>query len=443
MRASRLVGVLLLLQGTVQAQGPSPGTTFPPEALLADIDHLQRVIQRKHPAPFLYTSTERLRQGFDSLRSTVHGPMTALRFLSHIAALYPLLADGHTMFLPGAASPVPGQPARYLPLYPVWADGRLVVLRNGSDDPQACPGAEILAINGVPSAAIMDTLMRRQVRDGANSTYPAWILGRYFREYYRFSFDGPDTFDVVLRGRHAPMHLRIAALPADRIRANEALRDPEPRPSILEDDFRRSELLLEPARPIALLTLPSFDDLGARRPGRSANKRHLRGIFDRIHHHRVQSLILALRGNMGGDPALAKALLAHLLDEPFHLVLRGPAQGRCRPVKRPFTGKLVVLMDGGSFSATGMVLSCLERHARATFIGEEAGGNRTVLCGSPARIVLPNTRLDCMISTRLWRLADRMNDGHGVMPTDLVIPTIEDRLQGRDPALLRAFDVVD
>ena len=140
---------------------------------------------------------------------------------------------------------------------------------------------------------------------------------------------------------------------------------------------------------------------------------------------------------------MAKLLLAHLLNAPFHLVWKGPASGRCRPVAHPYAGKLVVLMDGGSFSATGMVLSCLERHGRATFIGEEAGGNRTVLSGSPKHFRLPNTGLDCYISTRLWQLVDRPNEGHGVLPTIAVAPTIEDIVHRRDPvmeAALRALE---
>ena len=89
-----------------------------------------------------------------------------------------------------------------------------------------------------------------------------------------------------------------------------------------------------------------------------------------------------------------------------------------------------------------MVLSCLERHQRATFIGEEAGGNRTVISGSPKKFTLPNTRLDCYISTRTWQLADGTNDGHGVMPTIPISPTIDDLVQGRDPVMEAALEFI-
>ncbi len=90
-----------------------------------------------------------------------------------------------------------------------------------------------------------------------------------------------------------------------------------------------------------------------------------------------------------------------------------------------------------------MVLSCLERHRQATFIGQEAGGKRTVLSGSREHVPPPSTGLDCCISTRLWQFADRPNDGHGVMPTTAVSPTIEDIVHGRDPVMESALRALE
>lgn len=414
------------------AQDTPPSRTYRPEALRADIDHLRRALLRRHPDPFRYTTRERMDRCFDSLSASATGPMTELRFLSHIAAVYPMLADGHTLFLPGPGTSDQHREARFLPILPYWTGGHLYVRANGSPSPQVRPGAEILAINGVPSAAIMDTLMRRQIRDGANTTYPEWILNNYFRAYYRFSFGEPDTFDVALQDGHARTHVRMASLPADRIDANRRRHGPhgggvEVRPGY--------GLEVDTAAAWAILTIPSFAELGPGLERFSACRRRLRADLERIRTSGVQRLLLDLRGNQGGRPALAKELLAHLLKEPFHLVWKGPSRGPRRPVDHPFEGPMVVLMDGGSFSVTGMVLSCLERHQRATFIGVEAGGNRTVLSGSPRRVVLPNTGIHCHISSRNWRLADRPNDGHGVMPTLEVVPGINDLLSGDDPVL--------
>jgi Peptidase family S41 len=412
---------------------------YSPAALQRDLDFLEAKLRGSHPDLNMYTAEDRIDHCFDSLRSHLEDLRTDLQLVSAAAALYPLLGDGHTMFLPGPLTASRGTSAGYLPFDPVQVEGHLYVRRNGTSDGRLVPGAEVLAINGVPAAAILDTLMRRQVRDGHNTTFPAWILNNWFKEYYRLSFGEPARFSVDLGSASGRMTVIVPALPKDSIRANIARNHPD----VGAENEVKPLLRIAADAHHAVLTIPTFDDL--RDPG--APKRSGRALihdaFGALRARKVQRIVLDLRGNQGGEPALAKLLLSYLLDEPFQLVWKGPASGTSRPQRDPFAGKLIVLMDGGSFSVTGMVLSCLERHGRATFIGEEAGGNRTIIAGSPKHLRLPNTGMDCYISTRLWRMVDRPNDGHGVMPTIPVSPTIDDIIDGRDPvmeAALKAFE---
>ncbi|MEO8067653.1 MAG: S41 family peptidase [Flavobacteriales bacterium] len=187
--------------------------------------------------------------------------------------------------------------------------------------------------------------------------------------------------------------------------------------------------LLWPDSTTALLVVPSFE--GTAHP--------LRDAFARINERKAQHLVLDLRGNQGGDPALAKFLLAHLLDTTFTLVEQGPASGRVPPAAQPFAGKVYTLMDGGCFSATGMVLAQLQLHHRGPLIGEEAGGNRTVLSGSARTTMLTHSRIACTISRKTWQLVQRTDDGHGVRPTDRIAPSPADRIAGRDEVLNTAL----
>jgi len=407
------------------AQSSAQGLSFDTVALRADLAFLERRLLSSHPAPFMYGDREALVQCFDSLRTSIQGPMSGLRFLAHISSLYPMLGDGHTMFLPADD---PG-PKRYLPLDVACIGERLFVRRNGSADRRIAPGMEIRSINGVPATAVLDTLLMRQVRDGRNSTYPRWILNQWFRPYFRFSFGQPEHFDLLLHGPQGELRITVDALAADSIATNcERNGQRAPNDPVFGLRYVQGDS-------VAILTIPSFEK-------ESVTSAMIDAAFSELRDRQVQQLILDLRGNQGGEPKSAKRLLAHLLHVPFELVHKGPASGRTKPRPDAFTGKLVVLMDGGCFSVTGMVLSCLERHQRATFIGEEAGGNRTLLAGSPRHVRLPNTRINCYISTRLWQLADRPNDGHGVMPSVAVTPTIDDIIHERDPAMEAALRVL-
>jgi len=422
-----VIGLLAhLLNGHAHAQTPDPAPVFDTIALQADLTFLQQQLLNRHPAPFMYCQQEKLVRHFDSLRTCLRRPMSGLRFLAHITSLYPLLGDGHTMFLPADDDGA----KRYLPLDAGWLQDHLYILRNGSTDQRLEQGTEILAINGVGSAALMDTLLMRQIRDGYNSTYPHWILNHWFKEYFRFSFGEPERFDLLVSTTQGNAHVMVDALPSDSIRANILRNATQAPPN--EPTFG---LHYAQGDSIAILTIPSFEK-------GSVSNAMIDAAFSELRQRRTDRLILDLRGDQGGEPKYAKRLLAHLLNERFELVHKGPASGWTKPRTDPFTGTLLVLVDGGSFSVTGMVLSCLERHQRATFIGEEAGGNRTLLAGSPRQVRLPNTRLNCYISTRLWQLADRPNDGHGVQPTIAVSPTIDDIIQDRDPAMEAALSLL-
>lgn len=422
-----VIGLLAhLLNGHAHAQARDRPPSFDTRALQADLTFLRQQVLSRHPAPFMYGQQEKLVRHFDSLRTCLRGPMSGLRFLAHITSLYPLLGDGHTMFLPADDDGAKG----YLPLEPVWIQGRLYIRRNGSADQRLAQGSEILAINNMPVAAVMDTLLMRQIRDGYNTTYPQWILNHWFKEYYRFSFGEPDRFDLLVATDQGNAHVIVGALPADSIRANILRNAPQASPGEPVFGLRYAQ-----GDSIAILTIPSFEK-------GNVSTAMIDAAFGELRQRNTDRLILDLRGDQGGEPKLAKRLLAHLLTERFELVHKGPAAGWTKPRPDAFTGTLVVLMDGGSFSATGMVLSCLERHQRAVFIGEEAGGNRTVLSGSPRHVRLPNTRINGYLSTRLWQLADRPNDGHGVMPTIAASPTIEDIIHEHDPAMEAALCVL-
>ena len=94
--------LLFLLSGLCNAhgQGPYPGFRYQIPALQKDLRYLHDRLLHLHPAPYMYCTAEQLQHAFDSLEATIQRPLSELEFLSTIAALYPVLGDGHTMFLP-------------------------------------------------------------------------------------------------------------------------------------------------------------------------------------------------------------------------------------------------------------------------------------------------------------------------------------------------------
>ena len=102
-----------------------------------------------------------------------------------------------------------------------------------------------------------------------------------------------------------------------------------------------------------------------------------------------------------------------------------------------FMGKMYVLIDGGSFSASSILSSNLKGSKRATFVGEETGGafNGTV-AGQMPLVELPNSKVKIRVG--LMRIAPHYKTdelGHGIRPDVEIVPTLEDKINGNDPEM--------
>ncbi len=102
---------------------------------------------------------------------------------------------------------------------------------------------------------------------------------------------------------------------------------------------------------------------------------------------------------------------------------------------------MAILIDGGSFSATGETTSAFHYYKKAVFFGEECGsgyyGNTS---GFMVTATLPNSRIQIRVPLVLYTMAvDNYPKDRGIVPEFPVTPTIEDLLMGRDPVMEKAL----
>ncbi len=105
--------------------------------------------------------------------------------------------------------------------------------------------------------------------------------------------------------------------------------------------------------------------------------------------------------------------------------------------KNSFKGKVYVLINGMSFSASSIISSNLKGSKRATFVGEETGGayNGTV-AGFMPLVKLPNSELKIRIGLMLIAPHYKTEiNGRGIFPDVPITPTLQDRIKGNDPEM--------
>ncbi|AXT20053.1 peptidase S41 [Flavobacteriaceae bacterium AU392] len=102
-----------------------------------------------------------------------------------------------------------------------------------------------------------------------------------------------------------------------------------------------------------------------------------------------------------------------------------------------YRGPIYVLINGNSFSASSTLSTQLQGNRRATLVGEETGGayNGTV-AGQFKIYELPNTKIRARIGLIYMDTPFKVSpDGYGVRPDIEILPTVQDRLEKRDPEL--------
>ena len=158
----------------------------------------------------------------------------------------------------------------------------------------------------------------------------------------------------------------------------------------------------------------------------------------------MRQYVVDLRDDPGGfvDAALGIA---------SQFIASGPSTGRSsrrRPDRRtwrPVAGwptdpsiRVVVLVNGGSASASEILAGALHDSGRATLVGARTFGKGTV----QQWIQLPNDSGGFRLSIAKWLTPDKTwIHGVGITP-DVVVPVPDGTPQGQDPQLARALQVL-
>ncbi|MGC4038921.1 MAG: S41 family peptidase [Chitinophagaceae bacterium] len=369
---------------------------------------------------------------FDSLYLRIKDSLTETEFYNIITLLNSKIKDGHTMFLPGEkTTEYFNNYSKFFPFYIFIQDEKLYVNMNCSADTTIREGNEIVSINGKDVKDILVYLLHRQTRDGNNMAYPKWILTTYFKSYYGFSFGHPSSFSVRFKNEKKELkETTINALSNDSIRfyrqQKYASRNSE------KNNKKGIFLEIDDQSSIATLTVPSFSNYLLKSLYNQQFKAEIEKHFKKIRDSKVKHLVIDLRNNQGGDWEPGRLLLSYLVRKPMKYLENSVQSKMINPAADNFTGDLYVLINGGSFSNSVIVSSSLEQWGRAVFIGEETGGNKTLINGEADESILPNTKIAIQISTQKFIIRNGINDGHGLVPSHYIKPGIEDVVADKD-----------
>lgn len=165
----------------------------------------------------------------------------------------------------------------------------------------------------------------------------------------------------------------------------------------------------------------------------------LDSIFINMKQTGTSNLVLDLRDNWGGHPIFAAQLFSYLTDEEFTYFQRNPDIEEFEPLYNPmqpnknhFSGSIFVLVNGACLSTTGHLISLLDYHTGALFIGEEPGS--TFTCNDfSIQFQLPNSGMEVNIPRTTFVTAVPGLEEGKPFPVDYQVrQTVKDRIEGVD-----------
>ncbi|RAR70094.1 S41 family peptidase [Flavobacterium aciduliphilum] len=377
-----------------------------------------------------------------------------------------------------------------------WIDKKLYITKNRSTQKTIPLGAEVIKINDLTPQALYQKYSKTFSSDGYNKTYIDKGFSKRFTSYVTSEIGIHDSLHYTLFQHDSLKEFTVHRLKLEKkkIKKDSIASSAVVSKKILSKKEKRimgyDEVSKNCSKEVSFL---SQDSLVAVLKLRDFSKGHYakayKTIFEQLHHKGTHTLIIDIRDNPGGKVADVVDLYSYLTDQPFTMLqpaevtsktslwklglfrkmpsytypilgvfypfymafstmrtqkhedgtytysLVGSKKRKNNPLH--FTGKIYVIINGGSFSASCLLASSLKSNPTVTFVGEETGGgSNATVAGLLPILKLPYSKLYWRLG--LMNIKTTHQDiliGHGVYP-DVPIPhTVFDEIQNNDPEI--------
>lgn len=473
---------------------------IPVAKLHKDVDYSYKKLKQLHPKLYWYISKEKLDFKFDSLKKAIQTPMTGLAFYKELSQVTKSIGQGHLGITPSLEKKSKKEEkllkkkgkSAFSQFDFEFIDNKLIIVKNRSRH-DIKPNSEVVLINNENPTDLISTYKKRIASDGYNTTFYNHYLGKIFGSFYTLDkgkyqdsiqlvvkLDNKDSLFVVKRDTFGTNTKEAKIKLSKKELKEKANFNSKYGYNYDTKTFTRNLKFVEKDSTTAILTIKGFSNGNATAFYKEA--------FEKIAANKTENLIIDLRNNPGGRLYEIVDLYGYLVNEPyvfvddyevvsrtsklhaeyfkgggpvfkFFKILGAPfyysigflkvrkengkfiSSTNFSKIKEPkpnnFKGKVYVLINGGSFSASSIISSNLKSTKRAFFVGEETGGayNGTVAAQMPL-VQLPNSKVNMRIGLALVSAQGKTDvEGRGIFPDKEIIPTIEDRKNNVDPEL--------
>ncbi len=444
----KILSLILLIQVS-RCNAQVSNTIFnkiPAATLRKDFMLMTDTLQKIHAGLYRYQSKAELGLIFDRCRNSIKDSMTLGSFYALTRFAVAAIRDGHSNCrLPEAAMKEYVDSVKVFPAMVLFIHGKSYILCCKQNE--ALSQSELLTIDGNKMDNVIARLFNYIPSDGKIESRKNWELPEQFQLLYGSLYGFRDHFKVEYKTREGRLqYADLSAEPIRKILCAQIF----PRPT-------RYLQLSFPANGIALLTIKTFLDDFLRNTGENFAG-FLDSSFLSLKEKNIKKLIIDIRSNQGGNDENGMLLYSYLTADPFLYYASKQTVGETfspsdhpelrmqQPQKNNYSGKLFILENGRSFSASAEFSSIVKTNQRGIFIGEECGGAyEGNTSGSENMVVLPGSGITIRIPLVRYTTAVKpvAPGDRGVIPEYNFYPTISDMAEQMDTQLVYAVSIAE
>lgn len=465
-----------------------------PDELREDIDYAYQKLQQMHPQLYWYISKKELDHKFDSLKQTIDQPLTPLQFYFKLQPVIADIREGHLSlriprkkFTRREIKTLEQKKGMFSRFEYYIKDNQLFIIENKDSIENIKPGTEVLSINNIPVSVYIKKYRELISSDGYNTTFQSYFLKDVFFNFYTAENGFTDTANIetLYHGEK-----KTYTLYREDKSKKDLAKDKEQEKRTVEkkindyvassNSYNRNFKFLDKDSTTAYIKVQSFS--------RDYSDKFYKETFSKIKNASAKYLVIDVRNNYGGSLHEINNLYSYLASEPYVLIKPSQLTSRLTPLKtnyfrksnafqyafkslayptyvfaqtfstykkdgkvyykmkadkatkpdkNAFQGKVFVLINGGSFSASSIITAKLKYDKRATLVGEETGGaNDGTVAGFYSYQKLPHSKINLPIGLLLVQPnIDFLNTKKGVAPDVTIKETMQDIIDRKDPQL--------
>lgn len=440
-----------------------------PEQARRDLSVVRNALELRHPEIYRYISKTQFDSYCDSINQKLIRPISSQEFYLMLFPLISSVKCGHIKWLfPGKDYYYPFHQQNLFPLKLYFVGQQAFVIAAFSD--AEIPSiTEVLSINDLPVKQIItDLLSKLTFADGNTSTGKYYELNTFFPGIYSTHFGTTPQYRIEYLNKNGQVQkAELKGVTLESVKHYETTH--------LKEEARpfTFSLVGDKTGWMCITRFFSF--------GKEPNyHQYLKQTFKYLHYNHIETLVIDLRGNEGGNEKWGMELARYLFNEPFRYYegfsALPPAKAdfdesisiRYRlmrffnrnpeylnkgwtktqyPEKFAFKGKIYILIDGQSYSTATEFASKFKSSARATIVGQESGGGYNLdTSGFFSIVKLPNSKIELGIPLIGFHMGNNLSknpEDRGIIPDIEVEIKPEDILNQTDKIKKIALDKIE